>query len=119
MREGLYIGKRTDNGMWIQGYFFKCWSKAYILWGMTGDSPNMHEVIPETVGQSTGLKDKNGQMIFEGDIIEYPPKRKKFVVEFYNDCFGARDNKNKRTRIGSGDDFIIIGDIYDNPELLT
>ena len=68
--------------------------------------------------QFTGLLDKHGRKIFEGDIIEYPPQRKKFIVEFHNDCFGARDKKDKRTRIGSGDDFIIIGNIHDNPELL-
>lgn len=80
--------------------------------------PFAYQVRQETVGQFTGITDKNGKKIFEGDIIEYPPQRKKFIVEFYNDCFGARDKKDKRTRIGSGDDFIIIGNIHDNPELL-
>ena len=115
MREILFRGKRVDNGEWAEGYFFKSWDKVFILWGMTGDCPNMEEVIPETVGQFTGLCDKNGRKIFEGDIVESPNGTQGFLEWQNAECAFL---------VNIGDDwqtmddcpYEVVGNIYDKGE---
>ena len=125
MREILFRGKRTDNGTWAYGYLFCIWESAYLCWGTTNNVPNMKEVIPETVGQYTGLTDKRGTKIFEGDIVkfyngdgEYSP----YEVRWQDSGFSVLMNGNPDL-FDELDDFFsrrceIIGNIYDNPELL-
>lgn len=120
MREILFKGKRVDNGEWTEGYLFKSWNKVFLLWGMTGDCPNMEEVIPETVGQYTGLTDKNGKKIFEGDIL-LKGFEKVLVKWNANQCrWGIYSNNYEICGFNESTQgyFEVIGNIYDNSELL-
>lgn len=80
----LYKAKRKDNGEWVQGYLYGIWEKRYILWGMTNDIPNMIEVDPSTICQRTGLKDKNGKLIWENDVLMCHGNKK----DLCKVCFG-------------------------------
>ena len=152
MREILFRGKRTDNGEWVYGYYTNA---RYYL-----DKKEMHiifeqdvevyphsefaggeEVIPETVGQYTGLTDKNGRKIFEGDIIRWHDNPELSVAGQTTEiCFGKYNDADCSfndvyslgfyIKFSDGnfasicqlddfkDDFDIIGNIYDNPELM-
>lgn len=132
MRETLFRGKRIDNDKWTEGYLFKIWNKVFLLWGMTGDSPNMEEVKPETVGQYTGIKDDKDVRIFEGDIVnvhyndgssyltEVRADGNTLCVDIdddFDDCnFTSIDFAIDRWR-EDGCELRVISNIYDNPEV--
>lgn len=128
MREILFRGKRKDTSEWTEGYFFKSWDRIFLLWGMTNDIPNMVEVIPETVGQFTGLTDKNGKKIFEGDIVKScfrgEADKEPMTVEFRTERggwfpFACGDGCGCCEVDTYPPEYTeVIGNIYDSPGLL-
>lgn len=117
----LFRGKRTDNGKWVEGYLYGIWERRYILWGMTNDIPNMVEVDQETVCQCTGLQDKNGELIWENDIVIVPSDEEPCLFE-WEDGDGCWSMKQDGT-VYTFDNFWsneveVIGNTFDNPELL-
>ena len=132
MREIIFRGKRMDNGEWVYGWPFadtadcslkkvgKCvcphdGSEYFIVeWVDDFHEYEEREVIPDTVGQYTGLKDKNGKMIFEGHILSLRTGRP-HVVRFKNGAFILEDSA---IPISFANKFEIIGNVTDNPEIL-
>lgn len=141
MREnmGLYRGKRKDNGEWAEGNLFENDNSNYpmVLIGhvvmsrdkhtneLSFDGFGLYEVDPETVGQYTGLTDKNGVKIFEGDILRIIERGETIdggIVAFRNEYPGGWLVMDKayesKCSLAMRNDVEITGNIHDNPELL-
>lgn len=137
MREILFHGKRADNGEWIEGDLLHYESgemaicKGFSKYGYEAtEIIGRYKVIPETVGQFTGLTDRNGKKIFEGDIVNviytsslgeeftqittvrYDETECCFYpMRWEEDCVNC-DYSTEITEI------VVISNIHDNPELM-
>lgn len=124
MREILFRGKRKDNGEWVEGFPVRIYDYGGLVWDMHPFNTNLevtHSVIPNSIGQFTGLKDKNGKKIFEGDIVkqgehimlvEWYEFLASFALAFSVDGYYHEAISNSHIYLE------VIGNIHDNPELL-
>ena len=139
-REILFRGKSIDTDEWLYGHLFN-----YGLTAPTNvpcisvcvptsweEACNLDAVHPDTIGQYTGLKDKKGTKIFEGDILEYIGKRKDNVnkvyrrkVVFHEGMFALLSKElqaysalNYHGMKDGRSAWRVIGNIHDNPELI-
>ena len=136
MREILFRGKRIDNGEWLEGSFLNdkdgsfyiCPAVIDISYGDGGNRRRIgcwYKVDPFTVGQYTGLMDKNGKRIFDGDIVKtdkFSEPNKQYIIK-YDLQFGAfigqdRYNVYFVTFDGDSGEFEVIGNVTENPDLL-
>ena len=134
MREILFRGKRIDNGEWVEGYYAaepytkNTYNYGYILENEKDlYAKKAYFVDSRTVGQYTGLTDKNGKKIFEGDVVKYKSGSTVLfhtvVFERRNGCayFGIVVGENETWGFNNSFPstlFEIAGNIHDNPELL-
>ena len=142
MREILFRGKRTINGDWVYGDFMrgnerKSLRDRIFVYDSETQSFNDYEINPSTIGQYTGLTDKNGKRVFDWDILhiakiadglggyyqpplDYPVN----VVVKWDLCAWMWETLCEDKRYISFPDawchyeFEIIGNVHDNPELL-
>ena len=123
----LFRGKRKDNNEWVTGDLMQ-WSDGTIRICVESgvDEKTTVTVIPETVGQCTGLKDKNGKMIYEGDIVK---GLFNFGLEIMSGCtfkdgaFGLTAKQCGAYHFSAFTSmcnvkYEVIGNIHDNPNLL-
>ena len=128
MREILFRGKAVGSLKWVEGFYFRE-AGSFIKELPSAVSTETHMVYEDTVGQYTGLTDKNGKKIFEGDIVKHYNhcEIKEYsedigrVFYYANTCRFLRTSKlfpDDCPEIHSSCEYEVIGNIYDNPELL-
>ena len=134
IREVIFRGKRANNGEWVEGDLLQTrYHSGHIEYQIMPQTPvsSAYPVLSVPVGQYTGLTDRNGKKIFEGDICRFKRFNDIHVGEIvfnvttasfvmrYQSIVGAYGEKaTQKMLLSVCDDIEVIGNIHDNPELM-
>jgi uncharacterized phage protein (TIGR01671 family) len=127
-----FRGKSIYDDKWLLGSLIKIEEDRYAVIPNLNDIERgkiigLYEVYSETVGQFTGLLDKNGKEIYEGDILHtitfgFNPEEYTAIILYRNCSFQLSNGRNLfyfgQSDLTKMDDTIVIGNIYDNPDLI-
>lgn len=133
-REILFRGKRIDNGEWVEGLLTVMWGQYHII--NSDDENTAYPIDESTICQYTGLTDKNGNKIWENDIVKYHFGDDVAPIRFgeYQSCFDSQKSahigfyvdwsskKYLRKDLGYWVNMIdcnVIGNIFDNADFLA
>lgn len=123
----LYKAKRIDTGEWVEGLLTIMWGQLHII--NPNDENTAYPIDPSTICQCTGLRDKNGKLIWENDIVSFLDMYSTENGWSESGCVGkvAWDDETISFQVTNRlsaesyevlDECLVIGNIFDNPELL-
>lgn len=126
MREILFKAKRKDDGEWVEGYYMPRPNnpgklRNYIV---VVSQEKWYEIVPETLCQYTGIKDKNSQKIWENDIIKHERSDTTGAVKWFKEdyvgwCVDDVQINEQQFTEEMWNECDVIGNIFDDPELIT
>lgn len=122
MREIKFRGFNRKNNVWLYGFYLQNRGAHFVVPDEFADGKSWddYEIDPNTRGEWTGQKDKNGQEIYESDILHDHFCNNRYVVLFDGGSFDVMGTLDKSGNYLSDvvGDIEIIGNIHDNPELM-
>jgi uncharacterized phage protein (TIGR01671 family) len=127
----LFKAKRVDNGKWVIGYYGVIGKRNVIIEKYAENyycpdtcesrhGNQIHEVNSKTICQCTGLKDKNGKLIWENDIVKINNSKGNVLITFrdFEIICTIPNEKYYKHRLEYDTEYEVVGNVFDNPELL-